>query len=97
MTKAWNQCEALTAEPSSKKLQSIFCPKYENEYLHFYILYEISRTKCKSVIFFYTYIYMSPLNFQGGSVIRLFHKELEAYLVAEGLFDNEITEDGKIV
>ena len=31
---------------------------------------------------------------QGGSVIRLFHKELEAYLVAEGLFDDEITEDG---
>ena len=32
---------------------------------------------------------------QGGSVIRLFHKELEAMLVAEGLFDDEITEDGK--
>ena len=32
--------------------------------------------------------------FQGGSVIRLFHKELEAYLVAEGLFDDVITEDG---
>ena len=32
---------------------------------------------------------------QGGSVLRLFHKELEAYLVAEGLFDEEITEDGK--
>ncbi|KAK2140830.1 hypothetical protein LSH36_1236g00007 [Paralvinella palmiformis] len=30
---------------------------------------------------------------KGGSVIRLFHKELEAYLVAEGLFDEEITED----
>ncbi len=27
-------------------------------------------------------------------MIRLFHKELEAYLVAEGLFDDEITEDG---
>ena len=24
---------------------------------------------------------------QGGSTVRLFHKELEAYLVAEGLFD----------
>lgn len=34
---------------------------------------------------------------QGGSVIRLFHKELEAYLVAEGLFDDEITEDGEFV
>lgn len=33
--------------------------------------------------------------FQGGSVIRLFHKELEAYLVAEGLFDDSVTEDGK--
>jgi len=32
---------------------------------------------------------------QGGSIIRLFHKELEALLVAEGLFDDEISEDGK--
>ena len=31
---------------------------------------------------------------QGGSIIRLFHKELEAYMVAEGLFDDEVTEDG---
>ncbi|XP_076470932.1 inositol 1,4,5-trisphosphate-gated calcium channel ITPR2-like isoform X2 [Babylonia areolata] len=30
---------------------------------------------------------------KGGSVIRLFHKELEAYMVAEGLFDDEVTED----
>ena len=30
-------------------------------------------------------------------MIRLFHKELEAYLVAEGLFDEEITEDGKTI
>ncbi|XP_064599288.1 inositol 1,4,5-trisphosphate receptor type 1-like [Liolophura sinensis] len=30
---------------------------------------------------------------RGGSVIRLFHKELEAYLVAEGLFDDVVTED----
>ncbi|XP_029657301.1 inositol 1,4,5-trisphosphate receptor-like, partial [Octopus sinensis] len=30
---------------------------------------------------------------RGGSVIRLFHKELEAYLVAEGLFDEIITEN----
>lgn len=30
---------------------------------------------------------------RGGSVIRLFHKELEAYLVAEGLFEESITED----
>lgn len=28
-------------------------------------------------------------------MIRLFHKELEAYLVAEGLFDEEVTEDGE--
>lgn len=34
--------------------------------------------------------------FQGGALIRLFHKELEAYLVAEGLFDEEVTEDGKV-
>ncbi|XP_071176008.1 inositol 1,4,5-trisphosphate-gated calcium channel ITPR2-like isoform X12 [Mytilus edulis] len=30
---------------------------------------------------------------RGGSVLRLFHKELEAYLVAEGLFDDCVTED----
>lgn len=30
---------------------------------------------------------------RGGALIRLFHKELEAYLVAEGLFDEEVTED----
>jgi hypothetical protein len=34
------------------------------------------------------------VSFQGGSIIRLFHKELEAFLVAEGLFDDEISEDG---
>ena len=28
-------------------------------------------------------------------MIRLFHKELEAYMVAEGLFDEEVTEDGR--
>ena len=28
-------------------------------------------------------------------MIRMFHKELEAYIVAEGLFDDDITEDGK--
>ena len=38
---------------------------------------------------------ITPL-LQGGSAIRLFHKELEAYLVAEGLFDEEITEDGRL-
>ncbi|WAR13356.1 ITPR1-like protein, partial [Mya arenaria] len=30
---------------------------------------------------------------RGGSIIRLFHKELEAYMVAEGLFEDEVTED----
>ncbi|XP_059139568.1 inositol 1,4,5-trisphosphate receptor type 1-like isoform X3 [Physella acuta] len=30
---------------------------------------------------------------RGGCVIRLFHKELEAYLVAEGLFDESLIED----
>ncbi|CAG5132423.1 unnamed protein product, partial [Candidula unifasciata] len=29
----------------------------------------------------------------GGYVVRLFHKELEAYLVAEGLFDDAVIED----
>jgi len=32
---------------------------------------------------------------QGGCAVRLFHKELEAYLVAEGLFEDDITEDGQ--
>lgn len=27
--------------------------------------------------------------------MRFFHKEIEAYLVAEGLFDDQVTEDGK--
>jgi len=35
------------------------------------------------------------ISLQGGSVIRMFHKELEAYIVAEGLFDDDITEDGR--
>ncbi|KAH3824458.1 hypothetical protein DPMN_126294 [Dreissena polymorpha] len=35
----------------------------------------------------------SALYVRGGSVIRLFHKELEAYMVAEGLFDDEVAED----
>ena len=35
-------------------------------------------------------------SFQGGTVIRLFHKEMEAYLVAEGVFDEELTEDGRL-
>jgi len=30
---------------------------------------------------------------QGGSVIQLHHKVLESYLVAEGLFDDSVTED----
>jgi len=29
--------------------------------------------------------------------VRLFHKELEAYLVAEGLFEDDITEDGALI
>lgn len=31
---------------------------------------------------------------QFGDIIRFYHKEMEAYLVAEGLFDDEICEDG---
>ena len=34
---------------------------------------------------------------QAGVPLRLFHKEIEAYLCAEGLFDDEITEDGIII
>ena len=44
---------------------------------------------------YYPYSLSFHAIFQGGSVIRLFHKELEAYLVAEGLFDDSVTEDGK--
>ena len=33
---------------------------------------------------------------QAGVPLRLFHKEIEAYLCAEGLFDDEITEDGTV-
>lgn len=51
--------------------------------------------------FFFSFVhaYLFKLNdilciIQGGSVVRLFHKELEAYMVAEGLFDDEVTEDG---
>ena len=33
---------------------------------------------------------------KGGSVLRLFHKELEAYLVAEGLFEEQLTEEGSL-
>ena len=32
--------------------------------------------------------------FQGGSVIRLFHREIECYLVAEGSFAND---EGKVI
>ncbi|XP_060552412.1 inositol 1,4,5-trisphosphate receptor type 2-like [Ruditapes philippinarum] len=35
----------------------------------------------------------SLIYIRGGNIIRLFHKELEAYVVAEGLFEDEITED----
>ena len=37
---------------------------------------------------------MWTLTLQGGSALRLFHKELEAYVVCEGLFDDGVTEDG---
>ena len=40
------------------------------------------------------FVLVSLAFLQGGSVIRLFHKELEAYLVAEGLFEDCVTEDG---
>ena len=31
---------------------------------------------------------------KAGDVIRLFHREIEAYLVAEGLFNEDVQEDG---
>lgn len=42
-----------------------------------------------------TSIYGRLIESYDRSVIRLFHKELEAYLVAEGLFEDCVTEDGK--
>ena len=33
---------------------------------------------------------------QAGVPLRLFHKEIEAYLCAEGLFDDEVTENGTV-
>ena len=36
-------------------------------------------------------------DWQGGCAVRLFHKELEAYLVAEGLFDEGFVEDGRYI
>lgn len=35
------------------------------------------------------------MKLRAGQPIRLFHKEIEAYLVAEGLFGDEVIEDGK--
>ncbi len=32
--------------------------------------------------------------FQGGTVLRIFHKDLEAFLVAEGVFGSAPTENG---
>ncbi len=37
------------------------------------------------------HIYLLP---QAGVPLRLFHKEIEAYLCAEGLFDDHVAEDG---
>ena len=39
---------------------------------------------------------MKWMSFQGGMIVQLFHKVLEAYLVAEGLFDHELVEDGEL-
>ena len=36
-----------------------------------------------------------PFLFQIGDIVRFYHKEMEAYMVAEGLFDDELTEDGE--
>ena len=34
---------------------------------------------------------------QAGDIVRFYHKEMEAYMVAEGLFDDVLTEDGGIL
>ena len=51
-------------------------------------IFDISNLRCE-----YIYIYIYIL--QCGSCIRLFHKDLEAYLVAEGLHEEKLTETGK--
>lgn len=33
--------------------------------------------------------------FQGGSMLQLFHKEMEGYLTAEGVFGGPVVESGK--
>ena len=37
----------------------------------------------------------SPL--QGGSTVRIFHKDVEAYLVAEGMYGEPISEEGQFL
>jgi len=40
-------------------------------------------------------IYTFQVFLQGGMTVQLCHKVLEAYLVADGLFDYELAEDGE--
>ena len=49
----------------------------------------------------YVYITGNPLIwdtvycFQGGSIVRLFHNEMESYMAAEGVFGKKFTENGE--
>ncbi len=54
-----------------------------------------SRTNARTK--FFVMIYMGRMGlFQGGDVVRLFHKEMEAFLVAEGVFGDGLQEMGML-
>ena len=45
-------------------------------------------------LFQWNWFLLEVVKFQGGSVVRIFHKDLEAFLVAEGVFGSQPTENG---
>lgn len=43
----------------------------------------------------YKFVVGDEMKLQFGDIIWFYYKEMEVYLVVEGLFDDEICEDGK--